>query len=81
MKKLQQDFINLLDNAVQHSPAGSTIEIEILPGGESSVEVRVVDRGSGLPDEVLPRVFDTFFTTRRGGTGLGLNIITGERLL
>jgi PAS domain S-box-containing protein len=74
-KKLQQVFINLLDNAAQHSPAGSTIRIEILPAGERSVEVRVVDRGSGLPDEVLPRVFDTFFTTRRGGTGLGLNII------
>jgi PAS domain S-box-containing protein len=74
-KKLQQVFINLLDNAAQHSPAESTITIEILPGGERSVEVRVVDRGSGLPEEVLPRVFDTFFTTRRGGTGLGLNIV------
>lgn len=74
-KKLQQVFINLLDNAAQHSPEGSAILIEILPGGERSVEVRVADRGSGLPDEVLPRVFDTFFTTRRGGTGLGLNIV------
>ncbi len=74
-KKLQQVFINLLDNAAQHSPPGSLIRIETLPVRDGTVEVRIVDRGAGAPDKVLPLVFDTFFTTRRGGTGLGLNIV------
>ena len=74
-KKLQQVFINLLDNAVQHSPEGSPIRIEVLPPAGGRIEVRVIDQGTGLPAEILPRVFDTFFTTRRGGTGLGLSIV------
>lgn len=74
-KKLQQVFINLLDNAAQHSPEGSPLRIEILPGHGGTAQVRVVDRGNGIPEDTLPRVFDTFFTTRRGGTGLGLSIV------
>jgi PAS domain S-box-containing protein len=74
-KKLQQVFINLLDNAAQHSPDGGAITIEVLAGRGNETEVRVTDRGAGIPAAVLPRIFDTFFTTRRGGTGLGLNIV------
>jgi signal transduction histidine kinase len=40
-----------------------------------SVEIRIVDTGSGIPPDVLPHVFEPFFTTKRGkGTGLGLSI-------
>jgi PAS domain S-box-containing protein len=74
-KKLQQVFINLLDNAAQHSEEGSPIALDVLKGHGSTSQVRVVDRGSGIPEDVLPKVFDTFFTTRRGGTGLGLSIV------
>ncbi|MEK6745371.1 MAG: HAMP domain-containing sensor histidine kinase [Nitrospirota bacterium] len=74
-KKLQQVFINLLDNAAQHSPDGGPITIEVLAGRGSETEVRVTDRGEGISAAVLPHIFDTFFTTRRGGTGLGLNIV------
>ena len=74
-KKLQQVFINLLDNACQHSPEGEPVRIAILPSRQGFVEVRVMDRGRGIPPEALHRVFDTFFTTRRGGTGLGLSIV------
>jgi PAS domain S-box-containing protein len=75
VKKLQQVFINLLDNAAQHSPETSAITIEVLASRGNATEVRVADRGEGIPAEALPRVFNTFFTTRRGGTGLGLNIV------
>lgn len=74
-KKLQQVFINLLDNAVQHSPDDTVVRIEIVPGNGNTVQARVVDKGSGIPEDILPRVFETFFTTRRGGTGLGLSIV------
>jgi PAS domain S-box-containing protein len=75
VKKLQQVFINLLDNAAQHSPGEGAITIEVLPRGGNTTEVRVADRGEGVSAAVLPHVFNTFFTTRRGGTGLGLNIV------
>ena len=75
VKKLQQVFINLLDNAAQHSPEGGAITIEVLASQGNTTEVRVADRGEGVPAEVLPHIFNTFFTTRRGGTGLGLNIV------
>jgi PAS domain S-box-containing protein len=75
VKKLQQVFINLLDNAAQHSPEGSAITIEVLASRGNATEVRVTDHGDGIPADVLPRIFNTFFTTRRGGTGLGLNIV------
>jgi len=74
-KKLQQVFINLLDNAAQHSPEGEPVRIEVPPPAGEWAEVRIADRGSGIPGDILPRVFDTFFTTRRGGTGLGLSIV------
>jgi PAS domain S-box-containing protein len=74
-KKLQQVFINLLDNAAQHSPEGSPVRIEVLPPAGGRIEARVIDQGAGIPADILPRVFDTFFTTRRGGTGLGLSIV------
>jgi PAS domain S-box-containing protein len=74
-KKLQQVFINLLDNAAQHSPEGAPVRIEASPPAGGKAEVRVVDQGGGIPAEILPKVFDTFFTTRRGGTGLGLSIV------
>jgi PAS domain S-box-containing protein len=74
-KKLQQVFINLFDNAAQHSPEGGAITIEVLVHQGNATEVRVTDRGNGVPADALPHIFDTFFTTRRGGTGLGLNIV------
>jgi len=75
VKKLQQVFINLLDNAAQHSPEGGAITIESLQARATRRRSGVADRGEGVPAEVLPHIFNTFFTTRRGGTGLGLNIV------
>jgi len=46
---------------------------------DERLRVTVRDNGPGIPEETLPRIFDTFFTTRRerGGTGLGLSIAHG----
>jgi signal transduction histidine kinase len=74
-KKLQQVFINLLDNAAQHSDDASPLVMEVLRWNGDTAQIRVIDKGSGMPEDVLPRAFDTFFTTRRGGTGLGLSIV------
>ena len=66
---------NLLDNAMDFSPAGSTIRIEL-----DGTNVAVQDSGPGEPDYALPRLGDRFFTTarpggERSGSGLGLAIV------
>lgn len=71
---LQRVLVNLIVNAAEASPAGSTVEVCVAAPGVEEVEVAVVDQGSGLSDEVLERLFDPFFTTKEHGTGLGLTI-------
>lgn len=73
--KLQQVFINLLDNAAQHSPEGEEIIIEILVPTKKNIQIRVIDRGTGIKPENLPHVFEPFFSKRHTGTGLGLSIV------
>jgi PAS domain S-box-containing protein len=87
--RLGQVFINLLVNAAQAMPAGSSDENEIRiitstdALGQAVIEVR--DTGPGIPAAVLARIFDPFFTTKAVGVGTGLglaichNIITGMR--
>jgi len=69
---------NLLNNAIQHTPAGKTV---VINGGLFNVHDRkwmycdIDDSGPGFRDGDAERVFEPFFTTRRGGTGLGLSIV------
>ena len=76
--RLSQVFENLIDNAVSLSPAGSPIAIEASTAGAWHI-VTVSDRGPGIPDGHIDRVFDRFFSYRPGGDrrdhmGLGLSI-------
>jgi signal transduction histidine kinase len=71
--QLKHAVLNLVLNALQATPEGGAIAIET-GGDDRTLEVRVRDGGEGMSEGVLPRVFDAFFTTREGGTGLGLPI-------
>lgn len=73
--KLQEVFINLLQNAANHSQPGSPIVVEADLLSRSQVRVRVRDEGAGISPANASRLFDPFFTTRKGGTGLGLSIV------
>jgi signal transduction histidine kinase len=66
--------VNLLDNAAEHSPADSPLELELARRLPDLVRVRAVDRGQGVPAAGVDRMFEPFFTTRADGTGLGLTI-------
>jgi signal transduction histidine kinase len=76
VNQLSQIIMNLLLNAAQATLAGGNITISA--GMEQSahiIELCVRDSGSGIPADILPHVFEPFFSTKRGkGTGLGLSI-------
>jgi PAS domain S-box-containing protein len=75
-QRLLQVFENLLKNAVQHSPRGGEVEMRAWnDDAQRSVVIVVEDRGQGFAEEDLPRIFEPFFTRRRGGTGLGLSLV------
>jgi signal transduction histidine kinase len=82
--QLQQILLNLVVNA-QEELRGQPGRREITIGGRAEAErviVEVRDSGAGIPHDVLPRVFEPFYTTKPGATGLGLAISAGiaERL-
>ena len=74
-----QVLVNLLDNALKYSPAGAPITVQARQVAEELV-LAVLDRGPGLPEAELERVFDRFVRVRSegvSGTGLGLSIARG----
>ncbi|HEY7362820.1 MAG TPA: PAS domain S-box protein [Methylomirabilota bacterium] len=73
---LGQVVLNLLTNAVQAIAGTGTIRVktELLAG---KVHLEVADDGPGIPPEVLPRIFEPFYTTRHSGSGLGLSVSYG----
>jgi len=77
---LEQALVNLLDNAIKYSPAGSLVEVEAERSGPE-VLIRVKDQGPGIPKEHLPRIFERFYRIdpsrerKSGGSGLGLAIV------
>jgi two-component system phosphate regulon sensor histidine kinase PhoR len=78
--KLHDVLRNLVENAANYSPEGGTIEIRSERQGES-IAILVADRGPGVPEADLPRIFERFYRADRsrsrdpGGTGLGLSIV------
>ncbi len=67
---------NLVGNALQVSPAGSTVRVRMSREETGrSVRLSVEDQGPGVPHDLREKIFQPFFTTRPGGTGLGLAIV------
>ena len=71
--RLARAVDNLLRNAVEASPGGDVVVVEIRADREQ-VHLRVVDRGAGIPHGQTGELFEPFFTTKSDGTGLGLAI-------
>ncbi len=77
---VEQALTNLLENAIRYSPQGSIVTLEA-EAGNGIVELRVRDRGSGIPAPDLERIFERFYRAdksrdrKSGGTGLGLAIV------
>lgn len=76
--ELQQVLINLIVNAIHAMPDGGTLTLRSFDAerdGHRGVAIEVADTGIGMSEEVIEKIFDPFYTTkRRQGTGLGLSI-------
>ena len=72
--QIQQVLVNLVKNAAQAMTTGGTLTLQT---GENSdaVWVSVADTGGGIPQELLNRIFEPFYTTKKKGSGLGLMIV------
>ncbi|NWG35138.1 MAG: response regulator [Chloroflexi bacterium] len=79
--QIQQIFFNLILNAFDVMPAGGTLWIRAR-GLDTGVEIQFEDSGPGIPEELRNNIFEPFFSTKDGGTGLGLtvsyNIVTAH---
>ncbi|MFD2703641.1 ATP-binding protein [Paenibacillus shunpengii] len=71
--KIKQLFINLIKNAIEAMPEGGTVWIEQVQCDEW-VKVSIRDNGVGIPQELLQKIGQPFFTQKETGTGLGLSI-------
>lgn len=83
--QLVQVFVNLLVNAAQAAEPGQrgphAVTVTLGAGGADEVVVEVQDDGVGIPGDVLPRVFDPFFSTKPRGQGMGLGLAITHRIV
>ena len=80
--RLSQVFVNLIDNAIRHTPSGGFVTVELDANGNDAI-MRVRDTGMGIPYRDIPHIFERFYVVDRSrtressGAGLGLAIVKG----
>jgi len=72
--QLKQVFMNLIKNAIEATLNGGEVQICIGPIGKDEVRIRVVDQGIGIPEDILVKLGEPFFSTKNKGTGLGIMV-------
>ena len=82
--RLEQVLANLLTNAAKYTPEGGEIHLRVEPAGDSAL-FAVRDNGVGIPEEMLPRVFDLFVQvdpqSKRSDSGLGIGLALVRKLV
>jgi signal transduction histidine kinase len=68
---LKQAAINVIQNGAQAMPNGGKLRVTLQEDRKMAV-LRIADEGSGIPPEILEKIFDLYFTTKSGGSGIGL---------
>ena len=72
---LRQALLNLSINACQAMTHGGTLRLAARAASRRRVEIVVEDTGSGIKPTEMPRIFDLYFTTKDGGSGIGLSMV------
>ncbi len=77
--KVQQIFLNLVNNAFAAMEDGGSLDITVKREDEDFISATVTDTGCGIQESDIKRIFEPFFSTKtkKGGTGLGLSITCG----
>ncbi|GEM_PF-2813454 len=74
--EMKQVFVNIINNAVQAcQDEGGEVRIKTLSEKTSGLQLRVKDTGVGIPRELLDKIFKAFYSTKKGGTGLGMSSV------
>ncbi|MBO1581359.1 ATP-binding protein [Bacillus sp. XF8] len=73
-RKLKEGFLYIIKNAIEAMEHGGTLWIRIKKRNEDRVIVSIVDNGCGVQEENLNRITEPFYTTKKGGIGLGLTV-------
>ncbi|MEN1937540.1 ATP-binding protein [Paenibacillus sp. 102] len=73
-RKLKGVFLYILKNAIEAMEHGGTLQIHINKRNEYGVIVSIIDNGCGVQEENLQRITEAFYTTKKGGIGLGLTV-------
>ncbi|MFL6276806.1 MAG: sensor histidine kinase [Blastocatellia bacterium] len=69
---LKQAMLNVLQNGAQAMPEGGPLKVKTWRGSDGSACITITDRGVGISPEARDRIFNLFYTTKKGGTGIGL---------
>ena len=72
-RHIKQALLNLIQNAMAAMPEGGTLGI-LAEVADDELRISVSDTGTGIPEELLTKIFEPYFTTKKNGTGLGLTI-------
>jgi len=71
INQIKQVCINFIKNAIEAMPTGGSLTIQINVKDTNGVHIRFIDEGCGIPDSVLEKLGQPFYTTKEKGTGLG----------
>lgn len=72
--QLKKVFINLIKNAIEVMTDGGFVTVTISPSSDNQIHICIEDEGEGIPEEKVTKLGEPFYTTKEGGTGLGLMV-------
>lgn len=71
---LELSLLNLFTNAVDAMPQGGSLRISVAEAPPDRIHIEIADTGHGIPDELLPRIFEPWVSTKTAGRGTGLGL-------
>jgi PAS domain S-box-containing protein len=74
-KYLKQALLNIVKNAIEAIHDGGEIRIKTEQNTDGDVVIHIIDNGEGIPENIIGKIYEPYFTTRKFGTGLGLVIV------
>ncbi len=77
---MEQLIFNLMQNAVDAQPGGGRIDIKTVIPGDGTLNIDVSDAGPGIPPDILPHIFEPFYSTKPSDKGTGLGLAIAKRI-